>query len=79
VFTARCELNLEIYLKLVLVLKGGRVGAVGYYKSEVLGFDSVWCHWNFSLIYIYTPSGRSSALVLTHPLTEMSTRNISWG
>ena len=25
------------------------------------------------------PSGRTMALVLTQPLTEMSTRNISWG
>jgi hypothetical protein len=29
-------------------------------------------HWN-------NPSGRSLALGLTLPLTEMSTRNISWG
>ena len=34
------------------------------YKPEGRGFDSRWCHWNFSL---------------TWPLTEMSTRNISWG
>jgi len=25
------------------------------------------------------PSGRTMALELTQPLTEMSTRNISWG
>jgi len=46
------------------------------YKSEGRGFDSRWCHWNFSLTY---PSGRTMALGLTQPLTEMSTRNISWG
>jgi hypothetical protein len=40
------------------------------YKSEVRGFDSRWCH---------NPSGRTMALGLTQPLTEMSTRNISWG
>jgi hypothetical protein len=34
-------------------LKGVRVEAVGYYKSEVLWFDSGWCHWNYSLRYIY--------------------------
>ena len=34
------------------------------YRPEGRGFDSRWCHWNFSL---------------THPLTEMGTRNISWG
>ena len=39
-------------------------------KSEGRGFDSRWCH---------NPSGRSMALGLTQPLTEMSTRNISWG
>jgi len=27
----------------------------------------------------HNPSGRTMALVLTQPLTEMSTRNISWG
>jgi len=29
-------------------------------------------------IYIYI-SGRTMALGLTHPLTEMSTRDVSWG
>ena len=33
-------------------------------KSRV---DSRWCHWNFSLIQSFRA-----------PLTEMSTRNISW-
>ena len=46
------------------------------YKSEGCGFDSQWCHWDFSWTY---PSGRSMALGLTQPLTEMSTRNIYWG
>jgi hypothetical protein len=41
------------------------------YKPEGRGFDSRWSHWNFSLI--------PKALVSTQPLTEMSTRNISWG
>jgi hypothetical protein len=41
-----------------------------HYKSEVHGFDSQWCHWNFSL---------TIALISTQPLTEMSTSNISWG
>jgi hypothetical protein len=27
----------------------------------------------------HNPSGRTMALGLTQPLTEMSTRNISWG
>ena len=42
------------------------------YKPEGRGFDSRWCHW-------HNPSDRSMALGLTQPLTEMSTRNISWG
>ena len=37
---------------------------------------SRWCHWNFSL---RNHSGCTMALGLTQPLTEMSTRNISWG
>ena len=40
------------------------------YKPEGRGFDSRWC---------YNPSGRTMALGLTQPLTEISTRNISWG
>ena len=46
------------------------------YKSEDRGFDSRWCHWIFTLA---SPSGCTMALGLTQPLTEMSTRNISWG
>jgi hypothetical protein len=39
------------------------------YKLQGRRFDSRWCHWNFS---------GTMALGLTQPLTEMSTRNISW-
>ena len=46
------------------------------YKPEGSRFDSRWCHSNFSLIF---PTGRTMALVLTKPVTEMSTRNISRG
>jgi hypothetical protein len=31
------------------------------------------------IFYWHNPSGRAMALGLTQPLTEMSTRNISWG
>ena len=31
------------------------------------------------IFHSHNPSGRTMALVLTQPLTEMSTRNISWG
>jgi hypothetical protein len=30
------------------------------------------------IFYLYNSSGRTMALGLTQPLTEMSTRNISW-
>jgi hypothetical protein len=49
---------------------GGTVVKVLCYKSEGRWFDSRWWHWNFD---------RSMALGSTHPLTEMSTRSISWG
>ena len=45
------------------------------YMSEGREFDSQWCNWNFSL---QNPSGRTVAVGSTQPLTEMSTRNISW-
>ena len=47
------------------------------YKSESRGFDSRWCHWIF-FIDIILPAA-TMALGSTQPLTEMSTRNISWG
>ena len=40
------------------------------YKTEGRGFDMRWSHLNFS--------GRTKALGSTHPLTEMSTRDISY-
>jgi hypothetical protein len=55
---------------------GGTVVKVLRYKSEGRWFDSRWCHWNFSLTY---PSDLTMALGSTQSLTEMSTRNISWG
>jgi hypothetical protein len=46
------------------------------YKPESRGLDSrfvtVIFHW-------HNPTGRTMTLGLTHPLTEMSTRNNSWG
>jgi hypothetical protein len=46
------------------------------YKLEGHGFDSRWCQRE---ICLHNPSGCTMALGLTQPLTEMSTRNISWG
>ena len=36
-------------------------------------------HGFIGIFHWYNPSGRTMALGLTQPLTEMSTRNISWG
>jgi hypothetical protein len=44
-------------------------------KLEGRGIDFRWCHWNYPL---HNPSGRTKALGSSQPLTEMSTRNISW-
>jgi hypothetical protein len=46
------------------------------YNLGSRGFDSRWGHWEFSLT---SSSGRNMALGLTQPLTEMNTRDISWG
>ena len=43
------------------------------YKPKARRFDSR-CQWTF---FIDNPSGRTMALGLTQPLTEMSIRNIS--
>ena len=54
-------------------------GDLGCTLVKVLCKKSVgrWCHWNFSLTY--NPSDRTMVLGSTQPLTEMSTRSISWG
>jgi hypothetical protein len=56
-------------------LAGYHCGALRY-RTEGRGFDSRGCHWNFSLTQ---PSGRTVTLGSTQRLTDMSTRNISWG
>jgi len=45
-----------------------------HYKPEGRGFDGV-----IGIFHWHNPSDRIMALGLTQPLTEMSTRNISWG
>ena len=51
--------------------RGSTVVKVLCYKSEGRWFDPSWCHGN--------PSDRTMALGSIQPLTEMSTRSISWG
>ena len=43
-----------------------------HYKLEVCGFDSCWFHW-------HDPSDCAMILGTTQLLTEMGSRNISWG
>jgi len=45
------------------------------YKPEGRGFDG----FIGFFFHIHNPSGHTMALGLAQPLTEMSTRNISWG
>jgi len=56
---------------------GSTVFKVLCYKSEGWWLDPSWCQWKFSLTQI--PSDRTMALGSSQPLTEMSTRRISWG
>jgi len=46
------------------------------YNLEGRGFDSDGVN---EIFHWHNSSGRTMALGLTQPLTEMSTRNISWG
>ena len=58
---------------------GARGGAVGWGTALQAGRSRV----RFPMVslefFIDNPSGRTMALGSTQPLTEMSTRNISWG
>jgi hypothetical protein len=66
---------LNLPLILVYVVPSNQLVEALRYKPEGCGFDSWWFHWNFSL----NTSGHTVSLGLTQPLTDMSTRNISWG
>jgi hypothetical protein len=66
----KCMWNLLQSLLLYFVYRVGVVVKALRYKPVGRGFDSRWWH---------NPSGRTVALGWTQPLTEMSTRCISWG
>jgi hypothetical protein len=64
-FSLPCVGGTLLVVKLVEALR---------YNPEGLGFDSRWCHWIF---HRHNFSGRTMALGLTQPLTEINTRNVS--
>jgi hypothetical protein len=47
-----------------------------HYNPEGRELDS---HWFIGIFHWHNPSGRTLVLGSSQPLTEMSTRNISWG
>jgi len=68
------------YRKMVLVLLhtgdcSNTMVKVLCYKSEGRWFDPRGCHWNFCW---HNPFDHTMALGSTQPLTEMSTRSITW-
>ena len=65
------NLNLTEVLQQVIVLKGDCATNQKVAGSIPDGVTGIF-HW-------HNPSGRTMALGSTRPLTEMSTRNISWG
>ena len=62
----------------IKINRGSTAVKVLCYKSEGRWFNPSWCHWNFHW-HKKNPSDRTMALGSTQPLTEMSTRSISWG
>ena len=59
-----------------MLSRGGLVVKALRYKPAGRGFDSSMVSLEF---FTDNPSGRTMALGSTQPLTEMSTRYISWG
>jgi hypothetical protein len=55
-------------------VRGGVMVKTQRYKPAGRGFDGVTVNFHW-----HNPTGRTMALGLTQPLTEMSTRCISWG
>jgi hypothetical protein len=59
---------------------GARGGAVGLGTALQAGRSRVrFPMVSLKIFHLHNPSGRTMALGLTQSLTEMSTRNISWG
>jgi hypothetical protein len=64
------SLNLKIFTLYLLGHAVAQLVEALRYKPKGRGFDSRWCHWNFR---------NTITLGSTQSLTEISTRNISWG
>ena len=61
-------------------ITGARGGAVGWGTALQVGRSRVrFPDGVIEIFHWHNPSGRTVALVLNQPLTEMSKRNISWG
>jgi len=67
----------KIFSSKLIGNRGGTVVKAVCYKSEGCWFDPRWYHCVFLLTL--NPSDRTMALGLTQPVTETSTRSISWG
>ena len=70
---------MKITNMVVLYIGGARGGAIGWRNALQVGRSRV----RFPMVslefFIDNPSCRTMTLGSTQPLTEMSTRNISWG
>jgi hypothetical protein len=76
VITIKIFLHLQNKMySFVMILQSYAVVKVLRYKSEGRWFDPRWCQFFIDI----NPSDRTMALGSTQPLTEMSTRRISWG
>jgi hypothetical protein len=70
IHTPTPQQNFFLDLDYALIMKTLR------YKPEGRGFD---LHSVTGMFHLHNHSGRTMALGSTQPLTEMSTRNTSWG
>jgi hypothetical protein len=73
---------LALYLKIKFLLRcvGVRGGAVRWGTALQAGRSRVQFPMvSYVIFHWHKPFGRNMAMGLTQPLTEMSTRNISWG
>ena len=66
-------------MKILHICMGARDGAVGWCTALQAGRSWVWFPMvSMEIFHWHNHSGSTMALGLTQPLTEMSTRNISW-